>query len=214
MADVKEKEEAKEIYETAKNEGHGAYLAQLDEYQRDVYRISIGNIPPGQKILVDVKYATELILESCNSMRLSVPVGLFERYESSSTSTGYVNSSGHGQSDHIEIPIHVEVELNMTTSISSVSSPSSTESFRMTFGQGNKGSAKINAVLTSSAGDFAVIVEMTENIKSMIYLEAEEVTATEEEEVVVVVSDETLISSTITQESVTPELLNVAINPS
>lgn len=155
-------------------------------------------------------------------MRLSIPVGLFERYgRSSALLDGNISiARGQNHSDHKEIPIHVEVDLNMTTSISAVSSPSSTQSFRMKFEQGNR-SAKVNAVLTSSAGDFAVIVEMTENIKSMIYVEAVEETVAAGEEEVFVVSDKTVIatmsSSTAsqgTQETVIPDLSEVAINPS
>ncbi len=59
VGEVKEKDEAFEIYDDAIAEGHGAYL--LDQERPDVFTASIGNIPPGKEVMVRISYVTEIV---------------------------------------------------------------------------------------------------------------------------------------------------------
>ncbi|CAK8671220.1 unnamed protein product [Clavelina lepadiformis] len=55
---VKEKEVAHKEYREAVEAGHGAYL--MDEEKADVFTVSVGNLPPGAKVLIKITYVAEL----------------------------------------------------------------------------------------------------------------------------------------------------------
>src|SRR5512141_1066388 len=56
--DVMERDKAFEAYDDALEDGHGAFL--LDEHRPDVFQASVGNLPPGQEVLLKITYVTEL----------------------------------------------------------------------------------------------------------------------------------------------------------
>uniref|UniRef100_A0A8C4RR99 Poly [ADP-ribose] polymerase n=1 Tax=Erpetoichthys calabaricus TaxID=27687 RepID=A0A8C4RR99_ERPCA len=58
IGEVKEKEEARQEYQQAIREGHGAYL--MDQDAPDVFTISVGNLPPEATVLIKITYITEL----------------------------------------------------------------------------------------------------------------------------------------------------------
>ena len=59
MARIKEKEEAKEIYEAAKDSGKTVTL--LEQERPNVFRMHVANILPGDTIMVEMRY-TELLI--------------------------------------------------------------------------------------------------------------------------------------------------------
>ncbi|XP_041460179.1 LOW QUALITY PROTEIN: protein mono-ADP-ribosyltransferase PARP4-like [Lytechinus variegatus] len=63
---VKTKEKAKEEYQEAVREGHGAYLMQ--EEASNVFSVSIGNLPPYAKVVIKITYVTELVEEDGGKM--------------------------------------------------------------------------------------------------------------------------------------------------
>ncbi|XP_063952024.1 uncharacterized protein LOC129255706 [Lytechinus pictus] len=63
---VKTKEKAKEEYQEAIREGHGAYLMQ--EEAANVFSVSIGNLPPNAKVVIKITYVTELVEEDGGKM--------------------------------------------------------------------------------------------------------------------------------------------------
>lgn len=52
--EIKEREEARKIYEQAKNEGHVAAL--LDQERPNIFTQSVANIMPGEKVIVSISY--------------------------------------------------------------------------------------------------------------------------------------------------------------
>jgi len=62
-ANAREKEAAKKAYDDAKDAGHGAYLASISDDQPDVYSLSLGNVPPGETVVVMISYVTEVLLD-------------------------------------------------------------------------------------------------------------------------------------------------------
>ena len=57
---VKEKSEAKKMYNDAKQEGKQAFLTEESESDRDIYRLSMCNLLIGDDIIVEYTYITEL----------------------------------------------------------------------------------------------------------------------------------------------------------
>ncbi len=59
--DIKEREEARKIYEQAKNEGHVAAL--LDQERPNIFTQSVANIMPGETVIVTISYLEVLNYE-------------------------------------------------------------------------------------------------------------------------------------------------------
>ncbi|KAF7345092.1 hypothetical protein MVEN_01672800 [Mycena venus] len=76
---VQEKGEAREIYESAVGQGRQAAL--MEQQTPDVFRISVGNIQPQEKVQIELIYATELAEDEENdSIRFHLPVHIGARY--------------------------------------------------------------------------------------------------------------------------------------
>jgi Ca-activated chloride channel homolog len=96
---IKKREEAKQIYETAKAQGHVASL--LDQERTNIFTQSVANIEPGVKIEIEIKYVETLAYEAgCYTFNFPTVVG--PRFIPGSTATG---KSGRGRlSDTDAVP--------------------------------------------------------------------------------------------------------------
>lgn len=74
---VKAKEEAKEQYKEALAQGHGAYL--LEQASADVFEMQVGNIPAHTRVVVTIRYATQLTW-SGDKLRFFIPGTIVPRY--------------------------------------------------------------------------------------------------------------------------------------
>ncbi|KAJ7166580.1 von Willebrand factor type A domain-containing protein [Mycena filopes] len=103
---VQEKQEARETYNEAVSQGQQASL--MEQASADVFQVSVGNIPAGQSVTIELVYATELSEDEENdSIRFHLPVHIGARYgkapmalsprnpfASSLTSPAFTSSSG------------------------------------------------------------------------------------------------------------------------
>ena len=58
---VKEKEEAKQAYDDAIASGQSAFL--MESVRRDIFTVSVGNLPPRKKATVEITFIMELPTE-------------------------------------------------------------------------------------------------------------------------------------------------------
>ncbi|MGI9500620.1 MAG: marine proteobacterial sortase target protein, partial [Geminicoccaceae bacterium] len=72
------KEEAKEIYETAKTEGQAAGL--VDQQRPHLFKTSVANIPPRSLIAIEIQYQGGVRLDE-QRFSLRVPMAITPRYE-------------------------------------------------------------------------------------------------------------------------------------
>ena len=80
-ANLKEKEQAKEEYNKAISQGHGAFY--MERNNGDVFSVSLGNVEPGVEIVMTIKYVVELNIEiDCSRLRLNIPLTIMPRYTS------------------------------------------------------------------------------------------------------------------------------------
>lgn len=79
-AKIKEREQAKQDFEKAKNEGKSASL--LEEQRPNVFSMSLANIMPGDEIQVELRY-TELIVSTDGTYEFVYPTVVGPRYPSS-----------------------------------------------------------------------------------------------------------------------------------
>ena len=77
VGEIKERDEAFEMYDEAMMRGDGALL--LDEERPDVFIASVGNLPPGKELLLKIVYVTELHADDAG-LRFTVPTTVSPRY--------------------------------------------------------------------------------------------------------------------------------------
>ncbi|KAF7307748.1 hypothetical protein MKEN_01134900 [Mycena kentingensis (nom. inval.)] len=121
---VQEKDEARETYDTAVAAGQQASLAE--QQSPDVFQVSVGNIPPKEKVEIELIYATELAEdEESDSARFHIPMYIGARYghgPEPPKSNIWISSSS--PTPFLTLGLNVEA----TAPISKIGSPSHTVS--------------------------------------------------------------------------------------
>lgn len=176
-ANAREKEAAKKAYDDAKDAGHGAYLASISDDQPDVYSLSLGNVPPGETVVVMISYVTEVLLDDNrvdgSVLRFSIPLGLFQRYSPrhapSTSRFGSHRSDSTALGSAAEIPMDIQVAIQMPCDITSVSSPSSVP-VKVALGKDSRRTASVTAHPSSRDGDFVLLIERSDPFKSSLWL--------------------------------------------
>ncbi|KAJ7657903.1 von Willebrand factor type A domain-containing protein [Mycena polygramma] len=119
---VLERQEARETYESALAEGKQAAL--VVQQTPDVFQLAVGNIPPQEKVQIELIYATELSEDEENdSVRFHLPVHVGARYGSAPAAL-VEKPSSHTNSAFLEIFVNVEA----VAPIAKIGSPSHTVS--------------------------------------------------------------------------------------
>ncbi|XP_041092751.1 von Willebrand factor A domain-containing protein 5A-like [Polyodon spathula] len=80
QAEIREKQEARDTYDDALSSGQQAFLLEESDESRDVFRLSVGSLPAGQKASVCLSYVTELAVEADGALRYCLPAVLNPRY--------------------------------------------------------------------------------------------------------------------------------------
>jgi hypothetical protein len=76
---IKEKEEATATYQAAVNRQEPASL--LEQHTSDVFSTSLGIIPPGATVVVEIEYITELKHDAeVDGLRFTIPTSIAPRY--------------------------------------------------------------------------------------------------------------------------------------
>jgi Ca-activated chloride channel family protein len=91
VAEIKEKQKARQEYEEAKQNGNRASL--LEQSRPNVFQMNVANINPGDEIKVCLKY-TELLVPENGTYRFVYPTVVAPRYSNKSATAGdsYVSS--------------------------------------------------------------------------------------------------------------------------
>lgn len=88
---VKEKEEAKRIYEAARSEGRAATLLEQD--RPSLFTLSVANVPPGETILVSLAYQEKVGFDD-GEFRFVFPMVTTERYYGASAAPAKTAPAG------------------------------------------------------------------------------------------------------------------------
>ncbi|KAH7136703.1 von Willebrand factor type A domain-containing protein [Dactylonectria estremocensis] len=115
---VKEREKAKQVYDEATARGETAGLFEQSLEAADVFTTTIGNVPAGEKIVVDITYLGELKHDAeVDGVRFTIPDHIVPRYGSadSLSSTGTIDEG---------FTITVDAEMPEGSAIKSIQSPS------------------------------------------------------------------------------------------
>jgi Ca-activated chloride channel family protein len=126
IAEIKEKQEARQIYEDAKNSGYTASL--LEQHRPNVFQMNVANIMPGDSLIVELKY-TELLIPEERVYEFVYPTVVGPRYsntpvEESDGTEDYVETpyTHEGKAPSYKFDINVEILSGMA--ITELKSPS------------------------------------------------------------------------------------------
>uniref|UniRef100_A0A3Q2G2G2 Uncharacterized protein n=1 Tax=Cyprinodon variegatus TaxID=28743 RepID=A0A3Q2G2G2_CYPVA len=81
VAEVKEKQEAKEEYDDALSSGQQAFLLEESEQSPDIFSLKVGSLPPGESASIRLEYVTELAVQADDGLRFCLPAVLNPRYQ-------------------------------------------------------------------------------------------------------------------------------------
>ncbi|CAI6091289.1 unnamed protein product [Clonostachys chloroleuca] len=116
---VKERQQARRDYSQAKEEGRVAGLVEQSFQSSDVFTTTIGNVPAGGKVVVEIVYIGELKHDAqADRVRLTIPARVAPRYGSSGLETNGIHPKEEG------ISMTVDVEMPEGSFIESLASPS------------------------------------------------------------------------------------------
>ena len=85
MAEVQDKREAQDTYDDAVSSGQKVFLLEESDESSDIFRISVGNLPPWGEALVELRFVSELSVESEGRVVFVLPTVLNPRYSPAHT---------------------------------------------------------------------------------------------------------------------------------
>ncbi|XP_056230378.1 von Willebrand factor A domain-containing protein 5A-like isoform X2 [Seriola aureovittata] len=81
VAEVKEKQQAREEYDDALSSGQQAFLLEESEQSPDIFTLSVGSLPPRESASIRLEYVTELAVQADDGLRFCLPAVLNPRYQ-------------------------------------------------------------------------------------------------------------------------------------
>ncbi|XP_063350146.1 von Willebrand factor A domain-containing protein 5A-like isoform X4 [Pelmatolapia mariae] len=81
VAEVKEKQKAREEYDDALSCGQQAFLLEESDQSPDIFSLSVGSLPPGESASIRLEYVTELAVQADDGLRFCLPAVLNPRYQ-------------------------------------------------------------------------------------------------------------------------------------
>lgn len=135
--EIEELSKGIEKYEEAVSEGHGAFMAEL--WRPDVFSTRVGNIKPGQAVLIRLTYAAEVEVAE-RKLRLALPTTLAPRY---GTATGMdiveavLESEALNPPHVLAVPYGLELSVELDLGLKLKSVGSATHAVRVEHGDGD-----------------------------------------------------------------------------
>uniref|UniRef100_A0A3Q4HFA9 von Willebrand factor A domain-containing protein 5A-like n=1 Tax=Neolamprologus brichardi TaxID=32507 RepID=A0A3Q4HFA9_NEOBR len=81
VAEVKEKQKAREDYDDALSSGQQAFLLEESYQSPDIFSLSVGSLPPRESASIRLEYVTELSVQADDGLRFCLPAVLNPRYQ-------------------------------------------------------------------------------------------------------------------------------------
>ena len=112
---IKEKQEARDAYQAAVDQHEPASL--LEQHTTDVFSTSLGNIPPGATVRVEIEYIMELKHDAeVDGLRFTIPTSIAPRYGDPPSGLSVDPTS----TDVTVKGMNISVEISMSSHIKSV----------------------------------------------------------------------------------------------
>ena len=119
QGELREKEEARRHYDEAIQQGDSAFL--LESHRADIFRVSLGQVLPGEDVAIKIAYIEELS-EVDGELRWMLPTVIAPRYlPERAKQDAQLITPPIGDAPYV---LELEANINLTRGISSISSPS------------------------------------------------------------------------------------------
>ncbi|XP_039679647.1 von Willebrand factor A domain-containing protein 5A-like isoform X2 [Perca fluviatilis] len=124
VAEVKEKQKAREEYDDALSSGQQAFLLEESDQSPDIFSLSVGSLRPGESASIRLEYVTELAVQADEGLRFCLPAVLNPRYQPQGS-----GGSGGGNVQMTSVPASmVPYSLSFSARVSSPHPVSKVES--------------------------------------------------------------------------------------
>ena len=124
VAEVREKQEARDAYDDAISSGHSAYLLEESDESSDIFQISVGNLPPKQSAAVELKFVTELAVEKQGRVVFVLPTVLNPRYSPADNPASITATVPQIAEVRSHYTFDFEMRVKSASAITEISSPS------------------------------------------------------------------------------------------
>ncbi|XP_031572137.1 von Willebrand factor A domain-containing protein 5A-like [Actinia tenebrosa] len=126
VAEIQEKQEARDTYDDAISSGHSAYLLEESDESSDIFQISVGNLAPHKTAKVQITFVTELAVEKEGGIVFVLPTVLNPRYTPmDSQHTGSVSTTMPTiASVSTKYAFDFELDVQCASAIREITSPS------------------------------------------------------------------------------------------
>jgi Ca-activated chloride channel homolog len=124
VAKIKEREQAKQEFEQAKEEGKSASL--LEQQRPNVFSMSLANVMPQEQIEIELRY-TELLVPTDSVYEVVFPTVVGPRYPSThskKTEDGFINTPYLREGQQSTSELHISTKIFAGVPIYDLSSPS------------------------------------------------------------------------------------------
>ena len=126
VAEVQEKEEARDTYDDAISSGQSAFLLEESDESSDIFQISVGNLPPKKEALVELRFVTELSVEAEGRVVFVLPTVLNPRYSPADSAASLSTQIPRAASVDSPYSFEFAMKVKATSAISEITSPSNT----------------------------------------------------------------------------------------
>ncbi len=169
---VEEREKAFETYDEALAAGHGAVL--LDSERPNVFTASVGNVLPGEEVVVELKWAAELRMEG-EAIRFMLPTTVAPRYAPKEDQQGVSPTPAERVSPPVEFDVpyglDLEVDVTLPCPVRAVDSPSHPVRFEL---DGTHARVRLSHDTVAMDRDFVLLVTPQESGKPQVLVEQNE----------------------------------------
>lgn len=126
VAEVQEKEEARDTYDDAISSGQSAFLLEESDESSDIFQISVGNLPPKKEALVELRFVTEFSVEAEGRVVFVLPTVLNPRYSPADSAASLSTQIPRAASVDAPYSFEFAMKVKATSAISEITSPSNT----------------------------------------------------------------------------------------
>ena len=171
VAEVQEKQEARDTYDDAISSGQSAFLLEESDESSDIFQISVGNLPPKKEALVELRFVTELSVEAEGRVVFVLPTVLNPRY-SPADNAASLSTQIPRKAASVDSPYSFKFEMKVKalSAISEITSPSN--ALRVEVDEADKNQAKVSlAEGHNFSKDVVVHISTTEPFKPQAIVE-------------------------------------------
>ena len=142
VAQVQGKEEARDTYDDALSSGQSAFLLEESDESSDIFQISVGNLPPKKEALVELRFVTELSVETEGRVVFVLPTVLNPRYSPADSAPSLSTTIPRAAIVDSPYSFEFDMKVKAISTITEVTSP--TNALKVEIDEIDKAQAKVS----------------------------------------------------------------------